>query len=105
MDLNVQAPDTWNSLENGPYEIANYTLSQKADILVLLNAWLRSPDDEGEDCAWSTINYWAQRLRPLWAPDVPSPAESTSSTHVVVCNRFGEENGMAEFLPSIPAYR
>lgn len=93
MDLNVQAPNSWNSLEDGPYEIANYALSQKADLLVLLNAWLKSPeDDDDEDFAWSTVNYWAQRLRPLWAPGTPLPTES-ALTHVVICNRFGEENG------------
>ncbi|ESK88015.1 protein n-terminal asparagine amidohydrolase [Moniliophthora roreri MCA 2997] len=108
MDLNVQPPAEWVNIEEGPYELASYTLSKQANILVLLNAWLDSGKDPEEESDWSTLNYWAMRLRPLWARDGSNSAsdsdgESTDTplrdeedgpeTVVVVCNRSGEENG------------
>ncbi|KAJ3747598.1 carbon-nitrogen hydrolase [Lentinula detonsa] len=104
-DLNVAESDTW-TLEEGPYEIANYALTQNADILVLLNAWLDSAKEESEDMDWHTLNYWAARLRPLWANgngNTNSAAENMQEEDVesvngkemivVVCNRTGEEKG------------
>jgi len=115
MDLNPQNDD-WRA-SDGPYEIASHCLSNKANILILLNAWLDSGEDREEACDWSTLNYWAARLRPLWdvedgnsdhesESDEPSPPstfrtnsvnESDSKgkeTIVVICNRCGEENGI-----------
>ncbi|KAG7088032.1 hypothetical protein E1B28_012068 [Marasmius oreades] len=102
MDLNVQPPHTWTSLD-GPYELATYTQSQDSKILILLNAWLDSGKDGEEESDWATLNFWAMRLRPLWASESESDAsDATHSTHanggekqtiVVVCNRTGEENG------------
>jgi len=107
MDLNVQPPKSWDTLD-GPYEIADYCLSQQADVLVLLNAWLESFEDDQNDHAWGTLNFWAQRLRPLWVGngqtdvegDSPSTDEGANDsatrphTDVIICNRTGEENGM-----------
>jgi len=97
-------------LEKGPYELADYTLKEKTKLLVLLNAWLlssepRQIDDEKHD--WNTLQYWADRLRPLWAkagspPPASGVSQDTANTNedaqqdetiVVVCNRSGTENG------------
>ncbi|KAJ4482422.1 hydrolase [Lentinula aciculospora] len=100
-DLNVVDSDTW-TLEDGPYEIADYALSQNADMLVLLNAWLDSGKEENKDTDWDTLNYWAARLRPLWVNGSATGEEKREEnnesangkeTLVVVCNRTGEENG------------
>ncbi|KAI0755107.1 carbon-nitrogen hydrolase [Daedaleopsis nitida] len=121
MDLNVQPPALWDSAL-GPYEIAEYCIAQKTNVLVLLNAWLDSEMRPEDDTDWQTINYWAMRLRPLWArvveadkradpsgshPDSDSDAEEARADEphpdgrkpgeelvVVVCNRCGEENGI-----------
>ncbi|KAI0631973.1 carbon-nitrogen hydrolase [Trametes polyzona] len=68
MDLNVQPPAAWTSVRTGPYELAAYCLARRTRVLVLLNAWLDSRDEEEEEeVDWRTVNYWAMRLRPLWA--------------------------------------
>lgn len=94
MDLNVQRPFEWKSIE-GPYELASYCVAENSNLLILLNAWLESPEDIGEDYAWGTLNFWAERLRPLWEKQ-GSPANDQRGVSVVVCNRTGKENG--EFL-------
>ncbi len=97
MDLNPFPPADW-TLEDGPYEVAEYCQAQDTDLLVLLNAWL-DPDPEADDGpSWSTLRYWAARLRPLWFNDqegnsTPPQGTSDEATTVVVCNRTGEENG------------
>ncbi|PPQ73322.1 hypothetical protein CVT26_015345, partial [Gymnopilus dilepis] len=99
MDLNPQT-ENWTSAE-GPYEIADYAASKKADILVLLNAWLDSGKETEEDNDWQTLNYWAARTRPLWTDEpLASPVDEKTTmddegheTIMVVCNRSGEENG------------
>lgn len=119
MDLNPQIGD-W-TLSHGPYEMADYCLSDNANVLVLLNAWLDSGKNSEEASDWSTLNYWAARLQPLWIDgtkngevhgsksesDGPSPSSISSPTPdgvgksdpkgketiVVICNRCGEENG------------
>ncbi|KAH7909243.1 carbon-nitrogen hydrolase [Hygrophoropsis aurantiaca] len=125
-DLNVQSPATWESLESGPYELAQHCKSEGTQILVLLNAWLHpdgsgdpdsdeeqesvssrkdSPGDIGDDLdpEWKTLNYWAMRLRPLWAKEEhhvedgsessPNNNPSPEHTFVIICNRFGDELG------------
>ena len=92
MDLNVQKPFEWRSIE-GPYEIASYCIAEDSNILILLDAWLESPQDVGEDHAWTTLNFWAGRLRPLWEQQNGVPANDQRETNVVVCNRTGNENG------------
>lgn len=112
MDLNVQPPAVWDSLSSGPYEIADYCISQRTNLLVLLNAWLDSGEEPEEETDWRTLNYWASRLRPLWAkvaeegddaergsnPLGEGPRDSRGrrlgeEVLVVVCNRCGTENG------------
>lgn len=104
MDLNPQIPD-WTSAE-GPYELADYAISNKANVLLLLNAWLDSGEELDEPHDWHTLNYWAARTRPLWTdgkgdassdeedrkPDSET-TETGDETIVVICNRAGEENG------------
>jgi protein N-terminal amidase len=92
MDMNVQRPLEWTSV-GGPYEIASYCIAEKSNILILLNAWLESPEDIGEDTAWSTVNFWAHRLRPLWEPREGESSDNRRETNVVICNRTGKENG------------
>jgi len=94
MDLNCQPPADW-TLETGPYEIANYCIDQRSDVLILLNAWLDSGRDPESDEDWGVLNYWASRLRPLWArkeEDEVDNSQEGRETVVVVCNRCGEEN-------------
>lgn len=107
MDLNTRPPGRW-TLHNGPYEIAEYCIEKKATVLVLLNAWLDSLRDVHDPIDWSTMNYWAARLRPLWARAGDSEKEEYESdesvsesedpvlgheTIVIVCNRSGQEDG------------
>jgi protein N-terminal amidase len=110
MDLNAAPPAMWNYPE-GPYELADHCLSQNANTLILLNAWLDSGKDENDDHDWHTINFWAARLRPLWVNsatlnnptgDLDDPQGTTLNTNgdaqdnalvrVVICNRTGIEN-------------
>ncbi|TFK63049.1 carbon-nitrogen hydrolase [Pluteus cervinus] len=129
MDLNPHPPAKWMSLEGGPYEVAEYALEHRSNVVILLNAWLLSDEDkreledeeeEGDQAeekagkenqhAWTTLNFWAARLRPLWASKCPPSRESddeqsptstdekeaeliNDETIVVVCNRSGKENG------------
>lgn len=111
MDLNAQPPSDWR-LEEGPYEIADHCLATKSKILILLNAWLDSGEEPTEEQDWSTLNFWAARLRPLWnssdegTEPPPSagrndecetnPVGDGAETVVVVCNRSGQENGCCE---------
>ncbi|GJE88441.1 carbon-nitrogen hydrolase [Phanerochaete sordida] len=94
MDLNAQPPALW-TLEDGPYELAQHCVDARANVLLLLNAWLDSgaPSDDGKD--WSTLNFWVARLRPLWAESSAGGHgdEDGPETTVIVCNRSGEENG------------
>jgi protein N-terminal amidase len=92
MDLNVQRPLEWRSLE-GPYEIASHCITENSNLLIVLNAWLESPEDIGEDYAWTTMNFWAHRLRPLWKQQEGASADDQRETNVVICNRTGNENG------------
>lgn len=115
MDLNVQPPAEWVGLDTGPYEIAEYCVAQRTRVLVLLNAWLDSKEAPEEEKDWRTINYWALRMRPLWAKVVAEgwPDSEDEDRHsdgsdgageeqgrqdgeellVVICNRTGTENG------------
>lgn len=97
MDINVQKPSEWKSIE-GPYEMASYCVAENSNLLILLNAWLESPDDIGDDHAWVTLSFWAERLRPLWEQREGISANDRRGTNVIVCNRTGNENG--ESYPS-----
>ncbi|KAJ7845376.1 carbon-nitrogen hydrolase [Mycena olivaceomarginata] len=87
-DLNAQPPHQWTTVD-GPFEVADYCLTQNTALLVLLNAWLDSGEEPGSDYDMHTMDYWAERLRPLWLKSSPASQE----TLVVVCNRGGDENG------------
>lgn len=96
MDLNCQPPSEWG-LETGPYEIADHCIDNQSNVLILLNAWLDSKEQEESDEDWRVLNYWAARLRPLWvteqsAESDPAQPAKDHNTIVVVCNRCGEEN-------------
>lgn len=99
MDLNPQTPD-WTSAE-GPYELADYCIAKKTNVLLLLNAWLDSKEETEEEKDWQTLNYWAARMTPLWTDKVSIHSKMSQNndpgegqeTIVVVCNRVGDENG------------
>ncbi|KAJ3546459.1 hypothetical protein NMY22_g2049 [Coprinellus aureogranulatus] len=106
MDLNTLPENSWTSLEDGPYELAEYAVQKNSKLLILLNNWLHSseppsPQDDGKH-DWNTLEYWAMRLRPLWAKNEKGSSSGTSDserskeqeTIVVVCNRSGVENGI-----------
>ena len=100
MDLNPQQSVKW-SIE-GPYEIADHCISKRSNLLILLNAWLDSGSKADEQKDWYTLQYWASRLKPLWAGsplsiegDQGTPADETI---VIICNRCGEENGTCHHL-------
>ena len=95
MDLNPQIPE-WTSAA-GPYEIADYCIEKKSNLLLLLNAWLDSGEQLEDDTDWHTLNYWAARTRPLWNDQGSGKVEITQEsvgheTMVIVCNRSGGEN-------------
>lgn len=121
-DLNVQDPAVWESLEEGPYELAQHCIRSGTRLLILLNAWLH-PDEDGEESDadsadstspeqnedtdemepnWEVMNYWAMRLNPLWETirkatseneKKPGECKIPNELLVVVCNRFGNEGG------------
>ena len=114
MDLNPHPPN----MDDDPspvYELAEFAVQKNARILVVLCAWLHSgypPDSE-----WDTANidYWTERVRPLWEwPEIsvnhagtsipplalgPSTTRETleavedRETIVVISNRTGIEQG------------
>ncbi|KAI0304305.1 carbon-nitrogen hydrolase [Multifurca ochricompacta] len=102
MDLNPRSPWT---LDGGPYELADHCLKTRSNLLILLNAWLDSGEEQDRDKDFSTLNYWTVMLRPLWYQKdndelnmnsetaEPGKAKEDAETIVVVCNRNGIENG------------
>jgi protein N-terminal amidase len=66
-------------------------------------------ENEDHDYDLHNVNYWAARLRPLWVKEgveggfvedddlQTMDKGEVGETVVVVCNRFGEENGMQFF--------
>ena len=102
MDLNPRIPEWY--LEDGPYELADYCVSENVNTVVLCNAWLDSRkggEDDG-DTDLQTVRYWAARLRPLWTDDNDHAPNSSSKlpkqgahsdTIVIACNRTGFEKG------------
>ncbi|KAF7364822.1 hypothetical protein MVEN_00352300 [Mycena venus] len=99
MDLNAMPPYDWTVAE-GPYEVADFCLTRKTNVLVMLNAWLDSGEQPENDYDLHTIDFWARRLRPLWLESSPT----SQDTLVVVCNRGGDENGKT-FAGSSAAFR
>ena len=74
MDLNVQPPALW------AYEVAEYCIAQRTNLLVLLNAWLDTKCDPTSETDWSTIRYWTMRLAPLWMKVEEEDSESDSDS-------------------------
>lgn len=110
MDLNPRSPWT---VEKGPYELADHCLETGSSLLILLNAWLDSEEEEDSDDDISTMNYWATLLRPMWYRKVVEPNDEAAElkkaledveTVVVICNRSGIENG-AKFAGSSSLFR
>ncbi|KAI9568472.1 carbon-nitrogen hydrolase [Boletus coccyginus] len=111
LNVDVRAGGGWESIERGPYELAWWCQREGVRVLVLLNAWLKPEDGgwrDGLEPNWEVLNYWAMRLRPLWAkpskggdeePDVPRQMDVAAHANdereviVVVCNRCGNERG------------
>jgi len=101
MDLNTKSP-SW-TIDGGPYDLADHCLETGSGILILLNAWLDSEQENDMEEDISTMNYWATMLRPLWyrmgnisGEDDAEPQNNISAgseTIVVICNRSGTENG------------
>lgn len=104
MDLNPHPPNQWTSIE-GPYELADYCLSKRTNVLILLDAWLDSGNEPDDKHDWHTLRYWSARLRPLWKSDEDTLVNSADEEDaqdapgdgmiVIACNRCGEENGMS----------
>ncbi|KAJ7643739.1 carbon-nitrogen hydrolase [Roridomyces roridus] len=96
MDLNAMPPYEW-SIAEGPYELADYCIESKTQVLVLLNAWLDSGEVPEDEYDMRTIDFWAKRLRPLWqlsqegSSDSDPDSSQKEETFVVVCNRGGVE--------------
>jgi hypothetical protein len=98
MDLNP-LPDSieWPA----PCELASFALSKRSRILVILCAWLDSGAQPDGKWDLSTIEFWRERLLPLWSTDSPElrpmhayPVPSDhDQTVVVICNRTGSERG------------
>jgi protein N-terminal amidase len=106
MDLNPEKDKSWDLL-TGPYEIADHCIQSRSNLLIMLNSWLESSptaagDEDGAE--WDTLEYWAARLRPLWAEEESlefnniKPQDQhplpPSDTTVILCNRSGSEGGM-----------
>jgi protein N-terminal amidase len=84
-----------------PHEIADYVLEQDVEILILLNAWLDSEvygyENEGIGGGvvdWTTVDFWAARLNPLWEKNSVYGEHGDKATSVVICNRTGKEKGV-----------
>jgi len=106
MDLNVQAPAEWESLEDGPYELASFAKEEKADLLIVLNSWLATEltgsgdkglkgkaNSETDKPDARVFEYWYARLRPLWPAKKDGSQRLTKQMSVAICNRTGLEEG------------
>ena len=94
------------------YELAEFAIQKNARILVVLCAWLHSDDSPNSQWDIVNIDYWTERVRPLWErPETSVIHEGTSphlgpgttrdslgavedrETILVICNRIGIERG------------
>ena len=114
MDLNPFP----SSMGGDPFldcELAEFAIQKNARILVVLCAWLNSGSSPDSQLDMTNINFWAERVRPLWErPAVSanhagsgleqlasvsgmtvetSEAVEDRETIVVICNRTGIERG------------
>jgi len=115
MDINPHPPYTYDDFPP-VCELAEFAVQKNARILVLLCAWLHS--DTSPDSQWDMVNieYWLERVQPLWERPTISVDHSGSSpqqlslgpsttgegpevvvedreTIVVISNRTGIERG------------
>ena len=66
------------------FEFANSCLKHKSDVVICSNAWLHPEQDSTDTTvSMSTIQYWADRCRPLIG----------SNAVCVIANRTGKEEG------------
>lgn len=96
MDLNPWPDSVWSE-GRAPTELADHCLNEDIELLVLPCAWLDTNEDPHSKIDTHVIDYWAWRLRPLFAGANPTQGKP-KETVVVVANRAGEERG--EFLTS-----
>lgn len=121
MDMNPITSKIITSYEDIPYELADFAIEHDARILLLLANWL-DPGKAGDADEWcdSTINYWAQRVWPMFKGDEDESSASNSKSGedasaatndtaakadspslderlVVICNRTGVEKGTFPF--------
>jgi protein N-terminal amidase len=98
MDLNPLPENlTWPA----PCELASFALSNRSQILVILCAWLDSKEDPRSAWDTTTIQFWIERLLPLWSKSSPDlrpmngmeVPDDHDETIVVICNRSGLERG------------
>ena len=80
MDLNPHPPNNWTSIE-GPYELSDYCLSKLTNVLILLDAWLDSGNEQDDKHA---LRCWSARLRPLWKSEEDTLVDSDDFETVVV---------------------
>lgn len=97
MDLNPMASPPFTP-DTIPYEFANFALENRCRTLVLLCNWIDPGTKPEVEWSVDTINYWAERLFPLW-DDTGANDPSSSTTEgddnvlVIICNRTGVELG------------
>jgi len=96
MDLNPRI-GTLNGAETS--DLAEHCLRTRARVLIMLNAWLSSEDEDGQEDVestedWDTIQYWAYRLGPLYSGPKPDGPGEPDETFVIMCNRTGTEEGV-----------
>ena len=99
MDLNPMSPPPFTPTTI-PYEFAEFVLQNSCRTLVLLCNWLDPGTKLHIEWSIDTVNYWAERLFPLW-DDTAANGED-DNVLVIICNRTGVELGesMNVQLPS-----
>jgi len=94
MDLNPDRNVTSWSMEEGPFELADFVIKENARVLILICAWLDSKENSGsgaEDADTSTLRFWVARLDPLWK-------SHRGDRVVLIANRCGEEDGLSQYV-------
>lgn len=114
MDICPHPPNTDDN-PSPVYELADFAIQKNARILVVLCAWLDSGESPDSQLDMANINYWAERVRPLWERPGATIDHAGASPHhlaidpgalsrtpevaedretiVVICNRTGIERG------------
>lgn len=99
MDLNPMTGGPF-TVDTIPYEFADFAVANHCRTLVVPCNWLDPGTAMHSDWSSSTVNYWAERLYPLWADaesdfDSGAPPQNEEGTDILVliCNRTGVELG------------